>query len=224
MLRKLHQKYLALLFKIQQRRRTKINVRRQKGLINRDVSILSCDCTAGGIYRDLGLKFLSPTINLYFSRDDFCKFALNLSHYSSLNLLFPDELQTESFPVGLLGDIKIYFMHYQNAEEARAKWYERSKRINPHNIFVIMTDTHPITPKTVELFKAISYPKILLCSKSYSLEEHEWVIRKKAKALDKSYLAPSSLFSWKRFYDFSPFVSWLNQGQKDVKKTKRNAK
>ena len=53
--------------------------------INHDVSIISMNCTGGILYHDLGLKFLSPTINLFFRAEDFIKFCENLDYYLSID-------------------------------------------------------------------------------------------------------------------------------------------
>ena len=42
-------------------------------------------------------------------------------------------------PTGLLGDIKINFMHYKSFEEGVMKWEQRKKRINWDNLFLVGT-------------------------------------------------------------------------------------
>ena len=51
--------------KIWDRNRKKINKKYRSELKNKDFTIFSCNCTGGVLYHDLGMKFLSPTINLY---------------------------------------------------------------------------------------------------------------------------------------------------------------
>ena len=50
-------------------------------LKNKDFTIISHNCVGGVIYHDLGLKFNTPTINLFFMAKDFIKFCNNLIHY-----------------------------------------------------------------------------------------------------------------------------------------------
>ena len=46
-----------------------------------DASIISNDCLGGMISHDLGLKFMSPTINLYFeTAEDYQIFSIILHH------------------------------------------------------------------------------------------------------------------------------------------------
>ena len=47
-------------------------IRREK-LKNNDFTIISSECAGGVIYHDLGLRFDSPTINLWFKPDDYLK-------------------------------------------------------------------------------------------------------------------------------------------------------
>ena len=107
-------------------------------LSNDNFSIICNNCIGGVIYHSLGKKFLSPTINLYITPSDFVKFCSNLKYYLALEL---NEVSTEfDYPVGRLGDILIYFKHYNNFSEAKEKWNERKLRINFNNIFIFMTD------------------------------------------------------------------------------------
>lgn len=53
-----------------------------------DVTILSNNCLGGVICHELGLRFLSPTINLWMTPSDFIKYCANLRHYSACKLRF----------------------------------------------------------------------------------------------------------------------------------------
>ena len=47
-------------------------------------TIISMNCTGGIISHNLGLQFLSPTVNLYMKAEDFIKFCENLRYYMSI--------------------------------------------------------------------------------------------------------------------------------------------
>lgn len=53
----------------------------RKRLKNREFTILACNCVAGCMYHDLGLKFDSPTINLYIYPKDFINFLKKPQYY-----------------------------------------------------------------------------------------------------------------------------------------------
>ena len=114
-------------------------IRRIK-LKNKNVSIISRNCIGGCIYHNLGLQFLSPTINLFFEPDDYIKFINNLKHYINCT---PVEVtdSDKPYPVGELvfGEerIKVYFMHYPSFENAKECWVRRAKRVNYDNICFI---------------------------------------------------------------------------------------
>ena len=90
---------------------------RQK-LENKDFSIICSTCIGGIIYHNLGLEFLSPTINMYMNNLDFIKFACDLKHYCSQELEFIET--DENFPVAMCGDIQLNFNHSKTSEDAPA--------------------------------------------------------------------------------------------------------
>lgn len=78
----------------------------------------------GLLYHDLNKQFNSPTINLYFNSSDFIKFVNNLEYYLSLDILFKEDTV---YPIGVIDNIEIHFLHYKNNDEALKKWNNRKK-------------------------------------------------------------------------------------------------
>ena len=69
---------------------------------NGNITILSNDCV-GVIYHTLGLRFDSPTINLWLKDDDFLRFCLSLEEYLTAPLVEDLKLSSEyGYPVGRL--------------------------------------------------------------------------------------------------------------------------
>lgn len=153
--------------------RNRRNSHMRQRLINRTPTIICDNCIAGVIYHDLGLPFLSPTINLYFLPDDYIKFLENLDYYLLCDLQDSGEYGVDEgrkFPIGTLGDIKIYFMHYTSFEEAAEKWKDRCQRIDMENLFIIMTqrDGNNCTYEHMVAFDKLKYRnKILFTNKKY---------------------------------------------------------
>lgn len=133
-----------------------------------DFSILSQNCIGGVLYHDMGLRFLSPTVNLYFTAPDFVRFVLNLEHYLDID---PVMAWDETYPVGNLEDITIRFMHYRTCAEARMDWNRRKARINKGKILVLCTDMEDFTEEVFAQWQTIAYPKILYSS-NISYAEH----------------------------------------------------
>lgn len=153
---------MEILYKITNRIKYKLLVNKVKALADiSDVSLISMNCIAGMYYHDVNNIFLTPTINLFFSADDFIKFVNDLEHYLSIT---PVVTMGEKYPIGILDDIKIYFMHFSSVELALEKWEERKKRVNLDRVFVIMVEQNGFTDKNYDEFQNIKYPRILFTS------------------------------------------------------------
>lgn len=143
-------------------------LRDRKKLTNTDITILSSNCTGGLIYHDLGLKFLSPTVNLSIDSPEFVKMVSNIEYYMSLD---PVEIVDEKYkcPVGMLGDIEIHFTHYKTFEEGRSKWNERKKRINYDNIYVITNDNDGFTEEDFKVLENCKFRNaVVFTAKDFS--------------------------------------------------------
>ena len=185
-------------------------------LKNRDFSILAPTCIAGVIYHELGHPFLSPTINLWMYDKDFLRFVHNLRHYLGCKLCFVQGI--DETPTAYLDDILIHFNHYHSEEEAAAKWYERAKRVNYDNLFIIMADqpdggviTHE---DMLSLKKVPCKGKIIFSVKEY--DDVPYIVhlpKDPQKDCVNMYMFDKSRilgrYRWERVWDF---VSWLNKG------------
>lgn len=58
--------------------RTALNSENKKRLANRNFTILCNNCVGGVILHELGERFNSPTVNLFFGAEDYIKFWKNL--------------------------------------------------------------------------------------------------------------------------------------------------
>lgn len=137
-----------------------------------DISFISQNCIGGVIYHDMGQKFLTPTINLYFMANDFIKFVENLEYYMNLEIVMKEDAEVVT---GVLGDIEIYFLHYHTNEDAYSKWNERKARINYDKIFVIQTDRDGFDEESFKRFKNIKYPKALV-TRNEKWKDEDFVI------------------------------------------------
>lgn len=122
-------------------------------------TIISCNCIGGILYHELNLQFCSPTINLYMNCEDFIKFCENLEYYLSLEIIEYTGPIERDYPLGMLGDILIYFVHYHSLEEAKEKWEIRKKRMDMDNIFIIATDRDGCNDALIKRFSELPYEK-----------------------------------------------------------------
>ena len=61
--------------------------RKYKRLKNKEFTIIGSNCTGAFMYYDLGLKYLTPTVNLMIEMNDFVKMAGNLEWYMKQELV-----------------------------------------------------------------------------------------------------------------------------------------
>jgi len=122
-----------------------------------NLTIVSCNCIGGVLYHELGLQFLSPTINLYMNCEDFIKFCEKMDYYLSLEMVEYTGEIARDYPLGSLDDLLIYFVHYNSFEEAKLKWDIRKTRMNKDNIFIIASDRDGFTMELLERFMKLPY-------------------------------------------------------------------
>lgn len=60
---------------------------RRNQLKNKNFSIICSCCMAGFIYKQLGMRFLTPTIDLYLTPDDFIELLRHLHDYMESKLV-----------------------------------------------------------------------------------------------------------------------------------------
>ena len=135
-------------------------------LKNKTFSLMCNNCNGGFLLHDLALPFLSPTINLYIPPRDFVRLMGDLDKY--LHLSFVEKQTQQPYPVGMLGDVEIHFVHYRSFEEGVRKWSERATRLRMDNIFVMMTERDGCTLEDLQAFDALPYRnKVVFTYKTY---------------------------------------------------------
>lgn len=182
-------------------------------LKNKDFSIISSNCNGGVLLSDLGIKFNTPTINLFFYPEDYLRFLGNIKE----NLKF--ELREEkddrfNYPIGNLNGIKIHFMHYTTFDEAKVKWEERKQRINYNNIFIIFTDRDGCTYKQMKKFDELPYKnKVIFTHKEYPEIQSSYYIKGFENENSVGILSEYIGNTCKRYLYKFDFIKWLNEGK-----------
>lgn len=191
------------------------NMRMQKKLLNKDFSLLCNNCTGAFVLHDLGVRFNSPCVNLFMYEPDYLKFITNLKHYQGCKLNFLKTVY--KYPVAILDDITIYFMHYENENDAREKWEKRFLRVNYKNIFFILHQREKCTYSILQQFDKLPYKnKVAFTCEPYPEIKSAFCIKnhKIDGYLDHIYKYKSK-FIGKKYYDEFNFVEWFNNGYKD---------
>ena len=114
-------------------------------------TILSNDCTAGGIYRTLGLPMISPTINVGILDNDFIKLCQNPKHYFDIEL---DSFEmgrlayyvdggpmSADLPCSKIDDITVYWAHSDPDGRFLERWNIMRKKVNYDNMIFCMNST-----------------------------------------------------------------------------------
>ena len=141
-----------------------------KKVTNRDCSIISINCIGGVVCHELHLRFNSPTINLWFRTKDFLTFLTNLDYYLyNCELVQDMKLSNQyMYPVGILGEIRIFFQHYKSFEEAKTKWIERTKRLHMDNLYIVMVQGDDCTENDLVYFEKLDFKhKVCFTAKVY---------------------------------------------------------
>lgn len=122
-----------------------------------NISIVSNHCWGGFVSHTLGLRFNSPFVNLYMNEKEYVKLLMNFEHYMNQPLKMYKDGDSYGEPVGILSDIKIYFLHYDSYKIAEEAWNRRKSRINYNNLFIEMTIRE--CPDLAELFIRLPFDK-----------------------------------------------------------------
>ena len=173
-------------------------------------TIICTNCVGGLIYHNLGLQFMSPTINLTIKNADFIKFITNFDHYLNLELVPEPATYNEGCPVGRIDDIRIIFNHYKTFAEAKEKWDERKKRIDFDNLYIMMP-LGPFGTRELEIIKNIKCKRKIVFSPR-EIKEYDFVfpiLKDKGKQYVGSltHIGNDGFRVYEKEFDY---VAWLN--------------
>lgn len=187
----------------------------RKRLKNTNFTIISNDCTAGCMCKDLKVRMNSPTRNFYFNADDYIKFCQNLEYYLSL---LPEIYQGgyngygKEFLMASLGDLKLFLVHYHSVEQCAEEWERRRERVNRDNLIFLMNDRNFCTEEHIKAFDELPFEhKVCLTHIRYPQYKSALYI---PGSENDSCLKPlmDYVHPWyvERYYDRFDFVAWLN--------------
>lgn len=191
--------------------REALDKRNRKRLKNDNFTLIASNCNGGVILHDLGLPFNSPFVNLWMKPNDYIRLLSNFEEYMSYELVNYDD-DSVSYPVGLLKDVKIFFLHYSSFEEAKSKWDERVQRIVWNNIYVMFTDRDGCSIDDLKRFDALPYKKVVFTHIPYSDIKSSYYFKGFENRESVGVLSTySDDFLKKRYLDDFDYVRWLNE-------------
>lgn len=188
----------------------------QRKIKNKDCSIISMNCVGGVVSHELGLRFNSPTVNLWFTPKEFIIFLCHLEHYLYDCKIEMDTENSEKYgyPVGKLEDIHAYFTHYETFEQAKQKWIERLKRLDMDNLYIIMVQKDGCTEQDIRSFDSLEFRhKVIFTVKEYPQYRSAYYIPKSEVDVQnvKNLCDYQSRFTGKRWLDEFDWISFLSE-------------
>ena len=134
-------------------------------------SILANECAAGRIYEQLGVGYISPTINTNIKYEDFIKLCQNPRKYlvpitSEMYWTHWFGYETDKervyIPAAKIEDIEVAFAHIANPTAARDRWNFLVEHVNfDRLIFVLVNSDGAIPYKVLKDFVNLEGEKLL---------------------------------------------------------------
>lgn len=153
------------------------------GLKNREFTIISNNCWGGFVYQRYDLVYRTPFIGLFVFAPDYIRLLNDLEKYMNKELIFIDASKSKyvselkksdrynKYPIALLDDVEIHFLHYKDKDEARLKWNRRVKRINYNNMLVKFSDRDLCNERLIYEFDKMNFKnKLCFTAKNYNLK------------------------------------------------------
>ena len=185
---------------------------------NTNPTIVCNNCIAGVIYHNLGLKFLSPTINLYIKGQEYLEFVKHFKYYSECDIKEVID-KNVPYPVGKIipkdnkhAEIMVYFQHYSSFDEAKSKWLQRYSRVNWENIFYIWEFYDTLYNKELmyEFDKLELENKIILTHRNFDDLNNSFEITCYNNDLPTAQILKHRGVTGKRYLDEFDYIKFLN--------------
>jgi len=182
-----------------------------------DFVIVSNNCWGAEVYKRLGLEYNTPFVGLFIYGEDYVKLLKNIDYYLALELSFVNyskwtDLQI-NYPIGMLDDIEVHFMHYKSSLEAKTKWERRIKRMNiikdKNKWFFKICERDNIDIDLIKKFHHLPYKNKI--SFSVTLLNHQNHIVLESNNDEK--MVPDGISLYKLTYKYFDLLKWVTNNQ-----------
>tara|TARA_R110001583_G_scaffold62216_2_gene183241 strand:+ start:1734 stop:2381 length:648 start_codon:yes stop_codon:yes gene_type:complete len=110
-----------------------LNKKDIQSLNGKEFVIIANNCWGGEVYQWYKKPYNSPFIGLFLYSNCFIKVVSDFDNYMSKQLIFIKKSKylkdEQTYPIGLIGDAEIHFLHYKTETEAIDKWTRRKERM-----------------------------------------------------------------------------------------------
>ena len=151
----------------------------KKNTVAIPICIFSNDCWGGQFYRCTGRAYNTPFVGLMLMAPCYLKLLEQPLYYLEQKLVFTNHSrynnlqqlrEKKPYPLGLLEDVEIHFLHYATTTEASEKWNRRKARVDWEHLYVkFAMDKDYADEHLLEDFERLPYKnKICFSRESYS--------------------------------------------------------
>lgn len=182
---------------------------------NKNFSLFCGNCMGGIIYHQLGLPFLSPTVNLRILQKDFYKMVLNLDDYLDSDFERVEAME-DGIPAGRLKDIIVTFTHYRTFEEGVSAWKRRCKKVNFDNLWIIATDRDGVTEKDIAALRNIPCRGLVVFTANKYNYPYCFQLKQFENEGQVGNILKQTLFGKRYFEQYFDYIGWLNSSDPDV--------
>ena len=191
--------------KIRFYRINKINKKHSRGR-----TLICNNCTGAMVLHDSGLRFNTPTVNLFMYPEYYIEYLENLQYY--LNTTLEDITNDSSYPIGLLGkNVRIDFLHYPSFVKALTKWKQRSTRVDLENLYIVLVERDGCTEDILFRFDKLPYKnKVALVHKPYPKIKCAYVMPNCAEENQLRQIIDYKGHLGNRYYDLFNWTNFLN--------------
>ena len=179
-----------------------------------DVCIISNNCYGTPYYTKRGLQYNTPFIGLFLYGPCYIQLLEHFDEYIREPLVEAkgSKYGTVWYPVGLLKDIEIHFLHDKDFSVAKEAWDRRIERLLPFEDCILkICDRDLATEDHLERFLQLPHKrKILFLSKKWNhlLEKHKGSSTVLVRIADGYHECPDG-YILERNYPIDPYLNTL---------------
>ena len=185
-------------------------------LNGKEFVIIANNCWGGEVYQWFKKPYNSPFIGLFLYSPCFIKVISDFDNYMSKDLKFIKKSkylkEEQTYPIGLIGDAEIHFLHYKTEEEALSKWTRRIERMlnitNKDDYFFKICDMYNSNENILNEFHELPHKnKVSFGIKNFkSLENQNHIIIKESY---KNKHVPNGVKLYKLTFLYFNITNWL---------------
>lgn len=196
--------------------------RRRKKIKTESFTIISNNCWGGMVYESFGIIKQSPTVGMFFFADEYIKFLEKFPDIINKDIQFIDPNKSKyvqflkdnskfgSYPIGIIDDVEICFLHFKSEEEVIAKWKRRCERINLDNLIIKMNDQNLCDEAHIKKFLALPFENKIFFTVKKPMVNNRCVIYVKKACRQDSIMASQEPIIFTKYFDIIDYINRLN--------------